>query len=58
MKIFEEFASLNKILPLTAEIANRSAKLFADLRKTGITIGHNDILIAGTALENDLVLVT
>lgn len=55
---FERFVSLNKVLPLTAEIAKMSARICADLRSKGRTIGHNDVLIAGTAITDDLTLVT
>ncbi|SRR5258706_15408924 len=55
---FEKFVSLNEVLPLTGEIAKRSAEIYADLRKVGQTVGHNDVLIAGTAILNDLTLIT
>ncbi len=55
---FERFALLNRILPLTPEIAKRSAEIFADLRAKGQPIGHNDVLIAGTAIAYDLRLIT
>ncbi|MCP5496820.1 MAG: type II toxin-antitoxin system VapC family toxin [Leptospiraceae bacterium] len=55
---FEQFVELNEILPLTDEIAKKSAEIYADLRKKGQTIGHNDTLIAGTAIVNDMTLVT
>ena len=37
---------------------SKAAQIYAELRKNGEVIGHNDVLIAGIALENDLVLVT
>lgn len=55
---FEQFVSLNKVLLLSKEIAQRSAGIFAELRSSGQVIGHNDILIAGTAIFNDMVLIT
>jgi tRNA(fMet)-specific endonuclease VapC len=55
---FERFAQLNRVLPLTPEVAKRSAEIFADLRGKGTPIGHNDVLIAGTAIAYDLTLVT
>jgi tRNA(fMet)-specific endonuclease VapC len=55
---FLEFVEYNKILPLTVLSANKSAKIYAELRKTGKTISHNDVLIAGIAITNDLILVT
>jgi tRNA(fMet)-specific endonuclease VapC len=55
---FERFATLNTIVPLTSLIAKKSARIYAELRAAGRVIGHNDVLIAGTALVNDLTLVT
>lgn len=55
---FQEFVFLNKVIPLTKEIAATSARIYADLKHTGNIIEHNDVLIAGTALEQGLVLVT
>ena len=55
---FEEFVRLNNVLPLTQEAAVVSAKIFAELRQSGNVIGHNDVLIAGIALENDMVVIT
>lgn len=51
---FEEFATSNSIIHLTEE----SAGIYADLRKSGVTIGSSDLLIAGIAIENDLILIT
>jgi tRNA(fMet)-specific endonuclease VapC len=58
LSTFENFVALNFVIPLEENIARKSAKLFADLRKKGKTIGHNDLLIAGTAIENDMTLIT
>ncbi len=55
---FEKFIELNEVLPLTDEIAKKAAEIYADLRKKGQSIGHNDTLIAGTAIVNDMTLVT
>lgn len=55
---FENIMSASIILPMSLEIANLSAKIYADLRKKGLSIGHNDTIIAGTALVHDMVLVT
>jgi tRNA(fMet)-specific endonuclease VapC len=55
---FEQFVELNEILPLTEEVAKKAAEIYAELRKNGETIGHNDILIAGTAIVNDMTLIT
>ncbi|MEZ4963037.1 MAG: type II toxin-antitoxin system VapC family toxin [Saprospiraceae bacterium] len=58
MEKFEEFESMNKIIPITLSSAKVSARIYADLRKTGRVIGHNDVLIAGNAVENKLTLIT
>jgi len=55
---FLEFSVLNKILPLTKESAKISAKISSHLRTTGKTVDHNDILIAGIAIENNFTLIT
>ena len=55
---FEEFIRLNNVLPLTLKAATISAEVFAKLRKTGKMVGHNDVLIAGIALEQDMALIT
>ena len=52
------FVPLNNVLPLTQEAATVSARIFSELRLTGKVIGHNDVLIAGIALENDMVVIT
>jgi predicted nucleic acid-binding protein len=58
LKKFEEFVSLNKVIPLTQRMAKVAAAIQADLRKKGTTIGHTDTLIAGIAITNGLELVT
>ncbi len=54
LKRFEDFVKLNQVLPLTDEIAKQAAKIYAELRKKGKTVGHNDILIASTAIANNM----
>jgi predicted nucleic acid-binding protein len=46
------------VLPVTVEIARRCGALRARLRAEGSLRTHADMLIAATALEHDLVLVT
>ena len=55
---FEEFADLNKIVPMTIRTARISATIQADLRKKGTEIGHTDTLIAGTAIASGMQLIT
>lgn len=55
---FEVFCSLNQVLPLTDTVIVRAADIYADLHRRGQLISDADILIAATALENRLTLVT
>lgn len=55
---FEEFVTLNKVVPLTIRTVKISAKIQAELRKNGSEIGHTDTLIAGVAIANGLQLIT
>jgi tRNA(fMet)-specific endonuclease VapC len=55
---FEEFVSLNRVIPLTLRMAKEAAVVKADLRRKGLEIGHTDTLIAGIALASELQLVT
>jgi predicted nucleic acid-binding protein len=58
MTTFERFVSLNEVLPLTSEIAKKSVEIHTELRTNGQIVSHNDVLIAGTAIVNDLTLIT
>lgn len=55
---FERFCSTNLVLPLTEEIVDRAADVYADLHRRGTLIGDADILIGATALIHGLVVVT
>jgi tRNA(fMet)-specific endonuclease VapC len=55
---FEAFLSYVNVLPVSLLGAKISANICATLRVSGNLIGHNDILIAGTAIENDMKLIT
>ena len=55
---FEEFCANNKILPITEDVVSQAAEIYADLYKRGALIGDADILIAASALVNDLGVVT
>jgi len=55
---FREFVGYNSVLPLTVESTEWSASIYAELRRLGKVISHNDVLIAGIAIANDLCLVT
>lgn len=55
---FLQFAAQNTVLPLTKEAATRAAEHYATLCKQGKPLDDIDLLIAGIALTNKLVLVT
>jgi tRNA(fMet)-specific endonuclease VapC len=55
---FEHLCSTSLVLPLTDSIILRATDIYADLYQRGELIGDADILIAATALEHGLVLVT
>jgi tRNA(fMet)-specific endonuclease VapC len=58
LEAFLEFAKQNTIIPLTQQAADIASELYADLRKQGQPIDDIDLLIAATALANELALVT
>ncbi len=58
LEVFEDFMSRNTILPLTVNSSKISAKIYAALRQSGNSVDDIDLLIAGIAIENDLILVT
>ena len=57
LKKEKDAASKKRLTDLEQEI-KKVEKAYADLRKRGKPIGHNDVMIAGIAIDNDLVLVT
>lgn len=59
IKRFSKFIETKcKIVNLSEASIKKSAKIYGDLRRKGITIGSLDILIAGIAIENKLQLIT
>ena len=58
LKQLEEMMSIINILPFTAKEARSSAMIRAQLERKGLPIGPIDILIAGTALAHQAILVT
>jgi predicted nucleic acid-binding protein len=51
-------AFAGRILPVTEDILLRWRSLMEDGRKTGYTYSHPDLLLAATALEHGLTVVT
>ena len=54
----ELFLNTQTILPISKKIAQKAAQIYTKLRKEGNKIAHNDILIAATAIVENLVLIT
>lgn len=55
---FQALVRLHQVLPLTIESVDIAARIEADLRRRGLSIGATDTLIAGVALANGLQLAT
>ena len=55
---FEKFCELIDIINLDKASISASCKIYADLKNAGRLIDDIDILIAGIALSNNLVMVT
>ncbi len=58
IKEFELFLLDCKILDLSEAAVKIAAKEFGRLKRTGIIIGNSDLLIAGIALSNNMILAT
>lgn len=55
---FDSFCVNNEVLPISDQIIVRAADIYADLHVRGQLIPDADILIAATALGNNLVMAT
>jgi tRNA(fMet)-specific endonuclease VapC len=58
LKSFDFLCSQNEVLGINDKIIVRAADIYADLYKRGLLILDADILIAATALENSLAVIT
>lgn len=58
IRAVESLTEIYSLLPFDFPCADTSAKIQADLIKTGNKIGSRDAQIAGTAIQWDAVLVT
>lgn len=58
LNIFEKFANDNLVIPMTDGSAKISAEIYSKLRLSGNSVDDIDLLIAGIAIENDLIFVT
>ncbi len=55
---FEKLCAVSEVLPLTDAVVQKAVSIYGDLHRQGELIGDADILIAATALENGLTLIT
>ncbi|MGC1377573.1 MAG: type II toxin-antitoxin system VapC family toxin [Anaerolineales bacterium] len=55
---FDQLCRASVIIPLTDAIVVWAAEIYADLHQRGALIGDADILIAATALEQKMAVVT
>ena len=55
---FEQFVRGAPLVPVTADVMDVFAKLREELRRTGQLIPDMDLLIASTAIQSNLTLVT
>lgn len=58
LRKFKAFSATCETLSINFPSLEISSEIYADLRTKGITIGDHDLLIAGIAIANDLVLAT
>jgi len=58
LSIFDDFVNENLVLPMTEKSARISSEIFSTLRQKGNIVDDIDLLIAGIAIENNMILVT
>lgn len=58
LSIFEEFMSQHLVLSVTENSAKISAEIYASLKLSGKMVDDIDLLIAGIAIENNMLLAT
>lgn len=58
LEIFENFCSTSTVINMTKNSVEKSAEIYSKQRIKGEAIDDIDILIAGIALSNNLILVT
>ena len=58
LRKFEAFCSSNNVINISEASVTLSAKIAAHLKRKGSVLDNQDVLIAGIALEQNLVLNT
>jgi tRNA(fMet)-specific endonuclease VapC len=57
-RVFRNFLQGAQVLGISRAVARRLAQIRGDLRRRGLLLPMADLVIAATALEHDLALVT
>ncbi|MGA7670076.1 MAG: type II toxin-antitoxin system VapC family toxin [Nitrolancea sp.] len=55
---FQSFLRAVDVIPLDLAIMRRFARIRGELRRSGQIVGDPDLLIAATAIEHDLILIS
>lgn len=55
---FATFCQHSELLPVTYDVLDRAAELWADGQQRGITVDDSDLMIAATALNEGIPMVT
>jgi len=58
LSVFESFIAENIVVPLSENSVKISSELYAILRQSGNIVDDIDLLIAGIAMENDMIFIT
>lgn len=58
LELFLRLIEAIEIIPLSKSIYNKASVIYAKLKQTGFPTGEFDLLIAATAIENNLSVVT
>jgi len=58
LKLFYEMAEKAEIIILTVEIMDKASDVYLELKKKGELIEDADILVAASAIVNNLILIT
>lgn len=58
LEVFMKLTELMDVIPLSKNIYTTASEIYAKLYKKGFPTGEFDLLIAATALENNLTIVT
>ena len=58
LKMFDDFIQENELVSIRKETVEKAAEIYAYLKKEGNLIEDADILMASTAIVEDLVLIT